>query len=94
MIRWLGGEAEALRAKRWRYSTRATTILLYALALAGCVIVYLGLLVACKPAEPVDNRPPAVVPSQPHFAEVDEQQYDPEVLSRCGIRPEDPRSLP
>jgi hypothetical protein len=94
VIRWLGGEAEARRA-RWRPEEgKITTMLLYLLALAGAVIVFLTILVACQPTCPSQPNQP----SQRYIATTPEPP-------RCGDRPplvepsvefssEDPRFIP
>jgi hypothetical protein len=97
VIRWLGGEAEAQRARRsrgWSREGKISIVLLYLLAIAGMVIVFLTVMMACRPAEPPNNRAPTNLPSQHYIAELPE-------TDRCGDRPpldefssEDPRFIP
>jgi hypothetical protein len=99
VIRWLGGEAEARRAE-WNRERAAKIItsLVYLLAMAGMVIVYLVVLAACRPAEPDPDALPSNVPSQRYVSDMPDPAERTEDTCRCAdrdpIQPEDPRLLP
>jgi hypothetical protein len=90
VIRWLGGEAEARRARKWQNSSKISFVLLYALAIAGMVIVWLVVGAACRPVEP----PLTNLPSQHHIVELDEPCRCEDRSALDDIPTEDPRFIP
>jgi hypothetical protein len=98
VTRLLGGEAAETRRAQWGRDGKISIVLLYLLALAGMVIVFLVLLVACRPAEPPPDALPSEAPSQRYIAEWPDPDERIDSSCRCADREpipdEDPRLLP